>query len=55
MIDLEQLQILAQAVNSLNIFAAKLEKAYNERDLENFNDCKRNILDIQKKISQIAK
>ena len=55
MIDLEQLQILAQLVDGMEISALKLEKNYNEKDLENFNKHKQEILNIQKRISQIIK
>ena len=55
MTDLEQLQILAQLVNSMEMASLKLEKTYNEKDLENFNESKQVILNIQKRISQILK
>ncbi|MDD5193486.1 MAG: hypothetical protein PHF67_02765 [Candidatus Nanoarchaeia archaeon] len=53
MIDLEQLQILSQLVDRLEISASELEKGYNEKNLENFNKHKQNILNIQKRISQV--
>ena len=53
MTNLEQLQILAQLVNSMEISALKLEKTYNEKDIENFNKHKQEILNIQNRISHI--
>ncbi|MBS3075817.1 hypothetical protein J4429_05160 [Candidatus Pacearchaeota archaeon] len=55
MTNLEQLQILAQLVNSMEISALKLEKTYNEKDIENFNKHKQEILNIQNRISHIIK
>ena len=55
MIDLEQLQILAQQVDNMEILTNKLEKTYNEKDGEDFNKYKREILEIQKKISEIVR
>jgi len=53
MISLPQLQIIAQLMDNLNITAKKIEEAYNKNDSENFNKSKRELLDIQDKISKM--
>jgi len=53
MLDLEQLQILAQITDSTEILTEKLEKAYANNDREEFNKFKGEILKNQKKISEI--
>jgi hypothetical protein len=53
MIDLEQLPIISQLVDNMDISALELEKGYNEKNLENFNKYKQNMLNIQKRISQV--
>lgn len=53
MIDLEQLQILAQLVDNMEILANKLERAYNDNNGENFNSSKKELLDSQNKISRL--
>ena len=52
MLDLEQLQFLAQIVDSMEIAVEKLEKSYEENDGENFQNSKKAILDFQSKISE---
>ena len=53
MIDLDQLQILAQLVDNMEIATRKLEKAFSTNDAENFNNSKKEILESQSKISRI--
>ena len=53
MVDLEQLQILAQLVDSMEIAIDKLERAYQNNDSENFQKSKKTISDFQQKISEI--
>jgi len=53
MVDLEQLQILAQLVDSMEIAIDKLERAYQDNDSENFQRSKQTISDFQQKISEI--
>ena len=53
MADLEQLQILAQLVDSMEIAIDKLETAYQDNDSENFEKAKRTIFNFQQKISEI--
>lgn len=55
MIDLEELQILAQLVDNIDLTIIQLEKAYERKNTEDFERAKREILDIQGKISQIVK
>ncbi len=54
MIDLKQIQILAQLVDNLEVEIKRLEAAYNKNDSEAYNRSKREILDIQNKISKIS-
>jgi hypothetical protein len=53
--DLNGLQILAQLVDSLEESSMFLEKAYKEKDLENFNKAKQEMLSFYKKISDIIR
>jgi hypothetical protein len=55
MIDLEQLQILAQLIDNMEIATNKLEEAYNTNNAEKFNAAKKEVLDIQKKIGDMSK
>ena len=55
MLDLQQLQILAQLVDNMEVVSERLEKTYEDNDSENFNKSKREILDIQNKISEMMK
>ncbi len=53
MLDLQELQILAQLVDNMDIMRGELERKYEENDGESFNKYKREILNIQKKISEM--
>jgi hypothetical protein len=53
--DLNELQILAQLVDSLEESSIVLERAYKEKNLENFNKAKQEMLDFYKKISNITR
>ncbi|MDP3027639.1 MAG: hypothetical protein Q8N63_08085 [Nanoarchaeota archaeon] len=55
MASLEQLQILAQLVDSMEIAIDKLEKSYQNNDSENFQKSKKTISDFQQKILEIIK
>jgi len=50
--NLQQLQILIQLLDNLEIAIEKFEKSYKERNLEDFNKYKNEILDLQNKISK---
>jgi hypothetical protein len=53
MIDLQQLEILAQLLDNIDILSAKLERAYNDNNAENFDRAKTEILDTQNKITSM--
>lgn len=53
MASLEQLQILAQLVDSMEMAIDKLEKSYQNNDSENFQKSKKTISDFQQKILEI--
>ena len=53
MTDLEQLQLLAQLVDSMEIAIDKLERAYQNNDSEYFQKSKKAISDFQQKILEI--
>ena len=53
MLDLEELQILAQLIDNIDILKNKLEKAYSDNDAETFTRSKNEILSTQKKIADI--
>lgn len=55
MIDLENLQILAQLIDNMETATNHLEEAYGKSNAEKFNLAKKEILDIQKKIVSISK
>jgi len=55
MIDLQQLKILAQLEDNMEVLVDMLERAYNDKDGENFNIAKNEIHDIQNKISSIIR
>jgi len=55
MLDLEQLQLLAQLIDNAEVGIGKLEGAYGENNAEDFTAFKREILNIQKKIADISK
>lgn len=55
MIDPENLHNITQLVENLENLSHKLEKSYNDNDAENFNLCKREILETQINISKLIK
>ena len=55
MVDLQQLQILAQLLDNMDTASEKLEKTYGENNAEDFNSSKKEIMGIQNKISEILK
>jgi len=52
MLDLNQLQFLAQMMDSMEVSVEKLEKSYEENDGENLQNSKKAILVFQSKISE---
>ena len=53
MLDLEQLQILAQLVDNIGIIIEKIEKSFEENNGEEFVKSKKELLNSQKKINEI--
>jgi len=53
MMDLSQIQLLAQLLDNLEIVTKSLEKSYNSNDAEMFKKTKMEIIDIQSKISKL--
>lgn len=51
----EDVPFLNQLVKSMEEAESKLEKAYEKKDYNSFNESKKFILEIQKKISEILK
>ena len=54
MIDLQKIQILAQLLDNLQILSKQLEKYYNENNAEMFKKIKKEMLDVQNKISTLV-
>lgn len=50
--DLEQLQLLAQLIDSIDLALDKLKEAYEKKDSENFYNAKKTVLEFQKEISK---
>ncbi|GBE20181.1 hypothetical protein BMS3Abin17_00917 [archaeon BMS3Abin17] len=50
-----EIELLSQLVNSLEESALKLEDFYEEEDYEKFNNTKKFILQIQRKIDSMIK
>ena len=55
MVDLEHLQLLAQLVDSFEISIDKLEKAYQNKDSEDFQNAKQSISSFQQQIIGVLK
>ncbi len=53
--DLQQLQLLAQLIDSIEIAVEKLGSAYEGKDSEEFYNSKKAILGFQKEISKQLK
>lgn len=54
MVDLGQLQILAQLIDDMEIATEKLGEAYAEKDAGKFKKSKEALLDFQRKVTRIA-
>ena len=52
--DSNTIKIIAQLIDSLDNASEKLEKAYNERNVEAFTKVKKEIKEAQTKLSQIV-
>ena len=55
MINLEQLQLLAQLTDSIEVALEKLGESYQKKDSEEFYTAKKTILEFQKEISRQIK
>jgi len=55
MLDLEQLQSVAQILDSIELGTQKLEKAFASKNGKTFADTKTEILDLKNKIAEIVK
>ena len=55
MIEKREVQYIAQLITTLEQARIKLEKAYNEKNIDEFNNVKKFILQIQRKISEVLK
>jgi len=53
--NLQELQILGQLLDSMDLVLDKLEKSYQNNDSEGFNLGKKEFLNMQKKIEQNLK
>ena len=53
MLDLQELQILAQLIDNMDVLSNMLEKTYADNDAENFNKAKNEILNVQKRINDM--
>lgn len=53
MLDLQQLQILAQLVDTMELATKKLEKSYEKKDGEDFSKSKQEIVNIHNQMSKI--
>jgi len=53
MLDLEQLQKIAELVDKIELATEELNKAYAKNDAEEFNKIKKEILDVQAEISSM--
>ena len=55
MVNLQQLQFLAQLVDNIEKSTVILEKAYKDNDGEDFQKSKKYILEIQGKIAEVLR
>jgi|AP95_1055475.scaffolds.fasta_scaffold301169_1 hypothetical protein len=53
--DPQELQVIAQLIDSMGVIVGKLEKAYEDKDGENFKRSKQEILISQKQIRSMLK
>lgn len=54
-LELQNVQLLLQLIDSMDLVAKKLEDSYNKKNSDRFNDYKNEILNFQKKIDEILK
>jgi hypothetical protein len=51
--DVQELQVIAQLIDSMDVIVGKLEKAYSNKNGEEFKTAKEEILKSQKKIDNM--
>jgi len=52
--DVQELQVIAQLIDNMDVVVGKLEKAYADKDGENFKKAKEEILKSQKSIKSMV-
>lgn len=52
--DISQIQLIAQLINNMELAVKAMEKSYNSNDGERFARAKKEVLDIQDKISKLS-
>jgi len=55
MMNLQELQLLAQLIDSMEIAVEKLGKAYEKKDSEDFYNSKKTIVGFQQEIAKMIK
>jgi len=55
MLDLQELQIIAQLVDNMEIMTGNLEDAYAKKNSQKFQESRNEILKSEKKIEQMIK
>jgi len=55
MLDLQELQVLAQLIDNMEVISERLNKAYADNNAEDFNKSKQEILITQKQINGMIK
>jgi hypothetical protein len=53
MVNVQNIYLLAQLINSEEELVRRLEQSYNKKDAETFQSVKNELLNTQKKIAQI--
>ncbi len=54
MLDVQQMQIIAQLVDNMEILSGKLEESFNKNNGEDFIKAKKEIIKCQRKINEMA-
>lgn len=55
MLDLQELQVLAQLVDNMDLLIGKIEDSYAKKDGESFNKARTEFLNSQMRIAQMTK
>jgi len=54
MLDIQQIQIIAQLVDNMEILSGKLEESFNKNKSEEFVKTKKEIIKCQRKINEMT-